>query len=41
MGRRSHLDQRKRIGWQVILYLIVTTALLYIGKRRIWSAIKH
>jgi ubiquinol-cytochrome c reductase cytochrome c1 subunit len=35
------LDQRKRIGWQVILYLIVTTALLYIGKRRIWSAIKH
>jgi cytochrome c1 len=35
------LDQRKRIGWQVILYLIVTTALLYIGKKRIWSAIKH
>ena len=31
------LDQRKRIGWQVILYLIVTTGLLYIGKRRIWS----
>jgi cytochrome c1 len=36
-----NLDQRKRIGWQVILYLIVTTALLYAGKRRIWSAIKH
>jgi ubiquinol-cytochrome c reductase cytochrome c1 subunit len=35
------LDQRKRIGWQVILYLIVTTALLYLGKKRIWSAIKH
>jgi cytochrome c1 len=35
------LDQRKRIGWQVILYLIVTTILLYIGKKRIWSAIKH
>jgi len=34
-------DQRKRIGWQVILYLIVTTLLLYIGKKRIWSAIKH
>jgi cytochrome c1 len=34
-------DQRKRIGWQVILYLIVTTILLYIGKKRIWSAIKH
>ncbi len=36
-----NLDQRKRIGWQVILYLIVTTALLYAGKRRIWAAIKH
>jgi cytochrome c1 len=35
------LDQRKRIGWQVMLYLLVTTVLLYIGKRRIWSAIKH
>lgn len=35
------LDQRKRIGWQVILYLIVTTGLLYLGKKRIWSALKH
>lgn len=34
----SH-DQRKRIGWQVMLYLLVTTALLYVGKRRIWSKI--
>lgn len=32
----SH-DQRKRIGWQVMLYLLVTTLLLYLGKRRIWS----
>jgi cytochrome c1 len=32
----SH-DQRKRMGWQVLLYLIITTALLYVGKRRIWS----
>ncbi|MGQ0456863.1 MAG: cytochrome c1 [Hyphomicrobium sp.] len=35
------LNQRKRIGWQVMLYLLVTTALLYLGKQRIWSAIKH
>jgi ubiquinol-cytochrome c reductase cytochrome c1 subunit len=35
------LDQRKRIGWQVMLYLLVTTALLYLGKKRIWSNIKH
>lgn len=32
----SH-DQRKRIGWQVMLYLLITTALLYVGKRRVWS----
>ncbi|MEZ5900254.1 MAG: cytochrome c1 [Hyphomicrobiaceae bacterium] len=31
------LDERKRIGWQVMLYLLVTTVLLYFGKRRIWS----
>ena len=35
------LDTRKQIGWQVILYLIVTTALLYLGKKRIWASIKH
>ncbi|MBA2126918.1 cytochrome c1 [Hyphomicrobium methylovorum] len=35
------LNQRKRIGWQVMLYLLVTTVLLYIGKKRIWSAMKH
>ncbi|MET0408896.1 MAG: cytochrome c1 [Hyphomicrobium sp.] len=35
------LDTRKRIGWQVILYLIVTTCLLYLGKKRIWASIKH
>ncbi|MFN0218939.1 MAG: cytochrome c1 [Hyphomicrobium sp.] len=35
------LNQRKRIGWQVMLYLLVTTVLLYLGKSRIWAAIKH
>jgi cytochrome c1 len=31
------LNSRKRIGWQVMLYLLVTTGLLYIGKRRLWA----
>ena len=31
------LGQRKRIGWQVMLYLLITTLLLYLGKKRIWS----
>ena len=35
------LDTRKRIGWQVVLYLIVTTGLLYLGKKLIWAGIKH
>lgn len=35
------LNQRKRIGWQVMLYLLVTTALLYLGKKRIWTNVKH
>lgn len=32
----SH-DHRKRMGWQVMLYLLVTTGLLYLGKKRIWA----
>jgi ubiquinol-cytochrome c reductase cytochrome c1 subunit len=36
-----NLDERKRIGWTVMLYLIVTTLLLYIGKKRLWSRIGH
>ena len=35
------LNQRKRMGWTVLLYLLVTTVLLYIGKRRIWANVKH
>lgn len=35
------LDTRKSTGWLVILYLLVATALLYAGKRRLWSKIPH
>ena len=35
------LNDRKRTGWLVMLYLLVTTGLLYAGKRRIWSKIPH
>ena len=35
------LNQRKRIGWQVMLYLLITTVLLYLAKKRVWSKIKH
>ncbi len=35
------LNTRKQIGWQVMIYLIITTILLYLGKKSIWSRIKH
>jgi len=31
------LESRKRTGWVAVLYLILTTLLLYVGKRRIWA----
>ncbi len=31
----SH-DERKRMGWQVILYLLITSVLLYVAKKRVW-----
>jgi len=36
-----HLNQRKATGWQALLFLLVTTVLLYLGKKRIWSRIEH
>jgi ubiquinol-cytochrome c reductase cytochrome c1 subunit len=30
------LEARKRLGWQVMLYLLITAVLLYLGKRALW-----
>jgi cytochrome c1 len=35
------LDARKRLGFQVMVFLIVFTALLYFTKRRVWHAVHH
>jgi cytochrome c1 len=35
------LDARKRLGFQVMIFLIVFTALLYFTKRRVWHAVHH
>jgi cytochrome c1 len=35
------LEQRKRMGMLVMLYLLITTVLLYIAKRRLWARIPH
>ena len=31
------LEERKRMGIKVILFLLILTGLLYVVKRRIWS----
>ncbi|MFG1345618.1 cytochrome c1 [Xanthobacter autotrophicus DSM 431] len=36
-----HLDARKRIGFQVMIFLIVLSGLLYFTKKKIWSKIAH
>ncbi len=32
-------DERKNMGWQVMLYLLITSILLYISKKRIWREV--
>jgi cytochrome c1 len=34
-----HLDSRKRIGFQVMVFLIVLSGLLYFTKKKVWSAV--
>jgi len=35
------LDARKRLGFQVFIFLIVLTGLLYFTKKRVWQAVQH
>ncbi|QCI63451.1 cytochrome c1 [Phreatobacter stygius] len=35
-----HLEQRKRIGFQVLLFLLVMSILLYFTKKRVWSSLE-
>ena len=35
------LNKRKEMGWMVLIFLLITSILLYISKRRIWSGVKH
>ena len=32
-------DQRKNMGWQVMLYLLITAILLFVAKKRIWREV--
>jgi cytochrome c1 len=35
------LDARKRLGFQVMIFLIVFTGLLYFTKKKVWHAVLH
>jgi cytochrome c1 len=35
------LDARKRLGFQVMIFLIVLTGLLYFTKKKVWSDVAH
>ncbi|MGE5269459.1 MAG: cytochrome c1 [Thiohalocapsa sp.] len=35
------LDERHRVGFKVILFLIIATGVFYAAKRKIWSRIAH
>ena len=34
-----HLEARKRLGFQVMLFLIVLAGLLYFTKKKIWARV--
>jgi len=36
-----HLEQRKKTGFKVIIFLVLFAGLVYIAKRSIWSNVKH
>jgi len=35
------LDQRKRLGFQVGIFLIVFAGMLYLAKKRVWTKVEH
>jgi ubiquinol-cytochrome c reductase cytochrome b/c1 subunit len=35
-----HMEQRKRIGFQVMIFLIVLSGLLYFTKKKVWADVK-
>ena len=35
------LNERKKLGWSVMIYLLITTVLLYFAKKRVWARVKH
>lgn len=35
------MEERKRLGFQVLIYLLVLSGLLYFVKKKVWAGVKH
>ena len=35
------LEQRKKMGLQVMIFMLIFAALLYLSKQRLWRNIEH
>jgi ubiquinol-cytochrome c reductase cytochrome c1 subunit len=36
-----HLVERKRLGFQVMIFLVVFAGLMYLTKKKVWAAVEH
>jgi cytochrome c1 len=36
-----HLNERKRVGFQVMVFLVIFAGLIYFTKKKVWSAVKE
>ena len=35
------LEERHRVGFRFMLYLLILTVILYLAKRKVWGGVKH
>ena len=35
------MEERKQLGFSVVIYLLILTVLLYLVKRKIWAKVEH
>jgi len=36
-----HMEQRKQMGWMVLIYLFIFAVLVYLAYRQVWANVKH
>ena len=36
-----HLVERKRLGFEVFIFLLVFAGLMYLTKKRVWAQVAH